>query len=211
MPKCSGHGTCVAGKKCTSKCKCDPGWTGNCCYKKDGSDVRDPHIRTFDGLKYDFQGNCSYVLVQDCIHKNPDFVIIAKHRSTKMRHGRHYAVVHGANILVGNDYVKLLQGREVLVNGVISSNKYMNLSSNLVIFTTDIEVRVKVMQSLEVVWDGDRNLHVSISSKMSGKVCGLLGDDDNDDTDDFIKPDGTMAQTIEEFGNSWLVPGSCNE
>lgn len=34
-------------------------------------------------------------------------------------------------------------------------------------------------------------------------MCGLCGDYNGSPDDDFIKPDGTLAANVNDFGNSW--------
>lgn len=34
-------------------------------------------------------------------------------------------------------------------------------------------------------------------------MCGLCGDYDGSPANDFAKPDGTMATSVNDFGNSW--------
>lgn len=34
-------------------------------------------------------------------------------------------------------------------------------------------------------------------------MCGLCGDYNGSPDNDFIKPDGTLAASVNDFGNSW--------
>ena len=34
-------------------------------------------------------------------------------------------------------------------------------------------------------------------------MCGLCGDYNGSPANDFTKPDGTMATSVNDFGNSW--------
>ena len=45
----------------------------------------DPHYITFDGLKYDYQGDCDYTLVKDCINSTdlPSFHLTVENIKNK--------------------------------------------------------------------------------------------------------------------------------
>jgi len=49
-------------------------------------------------------------------------------------------------------------------------------------------------------------VRVTTSTTNIGQLCGLLGTYNNNATDDLQTPDGNVVSTINEFGNSWLLP-----
>ncbi|XP_077865516.1 von Willebrand factor-like [Saccoglossus kowalevskii] len=63
------------------------------------------------------------------------------------------------------------------------------------------------------VWfNGNGLVDVAIDEKYHGKVCGLLGNANDDPDDDFQKLTSNgleLVSDVNEFANSWVVPGSC--
>ncbi|XP_006824087.1 BMP-binding endothelial regulator protein-like [Saccoglossus kowalevskii] len=68
-----------------------------------------------------------------------------------------------------------------------------------------------VKPAVSVNWD--RHSHaIAIGfedSEMIGKVCGLLGNADGNPHNDFVMADGKRTSDSSDFGNSWMIPGSC--
>ena len=50
-----------------------------------------------------------------------------------------------------------------------------------------------------------------IDPENAGLLSGLFGDFDGNPDNDFRMPNGTQAEDEIEFGESWLVPGSCKK
>ena len=46
---------------------------------------------------------------------------------------------------------------------------------------------------------------VNMPCKYNGNVCGLLGNADQDPTNDNVMPNGEIASSDAELGDSWLV------
>ena len=44
-----------------------------------------------------------------------------------------------------------------------------------------------------------------------GKVAGLLGVYDNEPSNDLMTPDSTIEESLDDFVNSWRLPGQCFE
>ncbi|XP_077862815.1 mucin-2-like [Saccoglossus kowalevskii] len=86
-------------------------------------------------------------------------------------------------------------------NGRIKVDKY------------DEHVKISLDSKFTLLWNGKGRAVPTLDASMFGKVCGLLGNaDDNPDNDMQMRmPDGTMKTTsdVNKFGNSWVIPGSC--
>lgn len=56
-----------------------------------------------------------------------------------------------------------------------------------------------------VMWDKQGNVKIGVTKKLITKVDGLCGYYNNKPNDDKRKPDGNLAKTTPEFGDSWAL------
>nr|XP_019607131.1 PREDICTED: kielin/chordin-like protein isoform X1 [Rhinolophus sinicus] len=160
----------------------------------------DPHYRTFDGRLLHFQGSCSYVLAKDC--RGGDFSV---HVTNDDRGRSGVAWTQEVAVLLGDVAVRLLQGRVVTVDGrtvdlpfLQERLLYVELRGHTVILHTQ--------PGLQVLWDGQSQVEVSVPGSYRGQICGLCGNFNGFAQDDLQGPEGLLLPTEAAFGNSWQVP-----
>ncbi|XP_029773931.1 kielin/chordin-like protein [Suricata suricatta] len=160
----------------------------------------DPHYRTFDGRLLHFQGSCSYVLAKDC--RGGDFSV---HVTNDNRGRRGVAWTQEVAVLLGDVAVRLLQGREVTVDGRPVALPFLQ-EPLLYVELRRRTVILHAQPGLQVLWDGQSQVEVSVPSSYRGHMCGLCGDFNGFAQDDLQGPDGVLLPTEAAFGNSWQVP-----
>lgn len=186
----------------------------------------DLEYRTFDRLKYHFLGEHSYVLVHT--HNLPnhlqDIYIEGIHShveddeddsSSEESHSRQarddddddseedeaHPRLRELKIRVYNYTVELKPKRKLVVNGVrtklpFSPNPGLNIRKHSHIYLeTDF--------GLSVEFDGRHEADITLPHQYRGLVRGLCGNYDRRKRNDRMKPDGTMAATVQELGESW--------
>ena len=57
---------------------------------------------------------------------------------------------------------------------------------------------------LALRWDGSGHVRITVSSSWQGQLCGLCGNYNNDASDDFMFPNGSVTTSVNDFGSSWL-------
>lgn len=77
---------------------------------------------------------------------------------------------------------------------------------NLWITQEGINIIVQASFGLTVLYDTSSYVRVTVPSTYQGHMCGLGGNFNGDERDDFMLPSGESAQTVDEFGASWQVP-----
>ncbi|XP_063798277.1 IgGFc-binding protein-like [Pseudophryne corroboree] len=195
--KCRARETC---KMSNGKPVCSP-YSEAYCHA-----VGDPHYRTFDGRYYDFQGTCSYTVAKTCGNDSglPTFNIEAKNKNrgnTRVSYIGYVAIQVYENTVsvVRGEYgfVRLNNQRQALPLSLNSGQVRLYQSGGFLVLETDF--------SLKVYYDWNSILKIQISTSLSGSVCGLCGNYNGNPSDDLMKPDGTRAPNMIEFGKSWEV------
>ncbi|XP_058580326.1 kielin/chordin-like protein isoform X1 [Neofelis nebulosa] len=160
----------------------------------------DPHYRTFDGRLLHFQGSCSYVLAKDC--RGGDFSV---HVTNDNRGRRGVAWTQEVAVLLGDVAVRLLQGKEVTVDGRPVALPFLQ-EPLLYVELRRRTVILHAQPGLQVLWDGQSQVEVSVPSSYRGQMCGLCGNFNGFAQDDLQGPEGLLLPTEAAFGNSWQVP-----
>jgi len=198
---------------CSTRCTCQQGGYFDCkaqrCFA-DGPTCYgwgDPHYGSFDSRTFDFQGDCEYILSQPC--NSSEFIITG----TNTAINSHVSVTSAVRIIVHSKGLEIYLTRggsvAVTVNGVLQTNnrgKMVHHSTGVEVFKTGghIIVLLEISFPVKVTWDGSHRVDITVSSRWQGKLCGLCGNYNNDASDDFMLPDGTITNLANEFGRSWL-------
>nr|XP_021136217.1 alpha-tectorin-like [Columba livia] len=98
----------------------------------------------------------------------------------------------------------LQNGQYYEVNGVkvdlpvdLNHQVRVAIKGHYVVIDTSIGIQVK--------FDGDQELFVLVDESLKGQLCGLCGTFNDNQLDDFLKPDQVLEQDANKFGDSWLV------
>ncbi|KAM9071499.1 von Willebrand factor isoform 1-T6 [Megaptera novaeangliae] len=167
------------------------------------------HFKSFDNRHFTFSGVCQYLLARDC--QDHSFSIIIETvqcaddpdavctRSVTVRlpsqHGNVVKLKHGGGVAVdGQDVqIPLLQGDLRIQHTVMAS------------------VHLSYGEDLQIDWDGRGRLLVKLSPVYSGRTCGLCGNYNGNQGDDFLTPAGLVEPLVEHFGNAWKLRADCED
>uniref|UniRef100_H3A4Z5 Tectorin alpha n=1 Tax=Latimeria chalumnae TaxID=7897 RepID=H3A4Z5_LATCH len=163
--------------------------------------VGDPHYTTFDGFRYDFQGNCTYVLAEVCNASEAwnYFSIRVKNRNWA---GLPVSVTAAVSILVYGSEIHFQQGT-VTVNGLSVNLPLVLNGGNISIHQSGIYTTLTTGFGLTVRYDMIHALSVTLSSRYRGKICGLCGNFNGVGSDDLRNRSGALADNPYQFAVDW--------
>ncbi|XP_040264818.1 mucin-5AC-like [Bufo bufo] len=188
--------TCIKGKWKCEEFSC----TGSCSVEG-GS-----HISSFDGFRYSFNGDCSYVLA-----KHDDFTILADLRKC--------GGFGNKKSCLRNVVLVLQKGETVLTireNGVIFLN-WMQIQlpisvANITAFWSTsfyVNIHTTFNAVVQVQVKPDMQVYVTIGPSYHGQTVGLCGNFNNIQSDDFKVISGVSEGTAAAFANSWKSNSNC--
>ncbi|XP_040900961.1 IgGFc-binding protein-like [Toxotes jaculatrix] len=214
---------------CTTKCQCLNGQTKckpfTCkktehCVLKDGvrdcypasyatcQGAGDPHYRSFDNRRFDFQGTCIYVLSQ-YITKGSDqglvpFQVLVQNENR----GRNKAVSYTKSVslsVFGNLTVSMSRAGpgKILLNSQSVNLPYSMEDGKLSLFRRGYFGVVTTHFGLTLKFNWNSHVSLTLPSSYSSATTGLCGNYNGKAGDDLLTPDGTQAKHINAFGHSW--------
>ncbi|KAJ4930907.1 hypothetical protein JOQ06_025210, partial [Pogonophryne albipinna] len=176
----------------------------------------DPHYRTFDGRRFDFQGTCVYQLVGLCSQQQglvPFKVTVQNdHRGSKaVSYTRTVTFsIYGITLTISREYPhKVLVSTDLELNGQLASLP-LDYNDELVVFLSGGTAVVETDAGITVTFDWRGRVSVSLPSNYQGAVCGLCGNYNGKAQDDLTMRNGQTSKNGAELGESWqvaLVPG----
>ncbi|XP_041453704.1 zonadhesin-like [Lytechinus variegatus] len=219
--QCSS-GPCGNNEECTIKrgvrdCYCEDEYSRDDnqeCVRDPGRCVvrGDPHYRTFDRHRYDFQGDCEYTLIRPCNHDNSsleDFHLWGNNRKNSPSDRVSY--MRGFTLEYNGTSYRVESGNKVFFNG-------RRLSGSLFSYGNDVRIQwdseylyLVTSFGLQVVYDGKHTADIDLSYDYWTKTCGLCGTFDGDDGNEYRRQDGSQTPYLTVFTQDWVVdPSTCN-
>ncbi|XP_075763601.1 IgGFc-binding protein-like [Pelodiscus sinensis] len=163
-----------------------------------------PHYHIFDGLTFDFEGTCKYTLSKYCGPPGnlPDFTV-------KVENEHRGAITASWTRLVELDVygqhiaAAAREHGQVQVNGSLVNLPLVLASGKLYAYYTGSSVVVQTEFGLSVSYDWSHYVTITIPETYSGLLCGLGGDFNGNQSDDFRMPNGSVAPNLVSFVTSW--------
>ncbi|NWV44253.1 MUC2L protein, partial [Grantiella picta] len=168
----------------------------------------DPHYMTFDGLYYSYQGNCTYVLVEEINKKVDNFGVYIDNYHCDVRD-----VVSCPRTLIVRHETQEVRLRtaqpntlqvEVTVNNQLVALPYKKFGVR--IYESGINRVVEIPElKMNVTYNG---LSFSIRmpySLFGNNTQGQCGTCNNNTADDCMLPDGNIAENCETMADHWQV------
>ncbi|MBN3292586.1 MUC2 protein, partial [Polypterus senegalus] len=187
--------TCVCQSgtwQCTNK-KCP----GTCTIYGGG------HYLTYDGLRYEFEGDCEYIATEDNCKdpsKNSTFSVITENvpcGTTGVTCSK------SIKVYLGETELKLGDGK-VQLQPLEKQQKV-----NFKVHRIGIYYAVETDIGLTLLWDRRTTVYITLAPDYKGQVCGLCGNFDDNTKNDFTTRNQLIVVSPMEFGNSWKVSSSC--
>ena len=116
-----------------------------------------------------------------------------------------FAWTKAVSVLIGPHLrISLQQRLRVKVNGRRVSLPFEE-AGVLALMEGGHSVTLRTTFGLRIIWDGDSYLEVSISPRYKNHMCGLCGNYNNVENDDFVGRNGALYFDSNEFGETWRV------
>ncbi|KAM9279244.1 IgGFc-binding protein [Morus bassanus] len=113
-------------------------------------------------------------------------------------------VISGGQCVSMSNCGCLQNGKYYEVNGVqvyppvdLNHEARVAIKGHYVVIDTSLGIQVK--------FDGDQEVFILVDKSLKGQLCGLCGTFNDNQLDDFLKPDKVLEQDPNKFGDSWLV------
>ncbi|KAF2977178.1 hypothetical protein EK904_007963 [Melospiza melodia maxima] len=148
------------------------------------------HISTYDTKHYDHHGDCTYVLSKDCTDEK--FTILAELRKCGLT---------DTETCLKSVTLNMNKGQTLPISA--ANVTMFRPSSFFMIMDTSFGVQV------EVQFTPVMQVFVRLDASFKNQTCGLCGNFNNIQSDDFKVISGIIEGTASAFANTWKTQASC--
>ncbi|XP_071073993.1 mucin-2 [Dasypus novemcinctus] len=168
----------------------------------------DPHFRTFDGLYYSYQGNCTYMLVEEVNPSGDDFGVYIDNYHCDVQDEvscpRTIIVRHKTQeVLVKTVHVMPMQ-MQVQINSQVVALPYEKYG--LRVYESGINYMVDIPELGALIAYNGLSFSVRLPYRLFGNnTKGQCGTCNNNTADDCMLPSGERVDSCELAADSWVV------
>ncbi|XP_009890327.1 PREDICTED: mucin-5AC, partial [Charadrius vociferus] len=166
------------------------------------------HISTYDKKHYDHHGDCTYVLSKHC--KGEIFTILVELRKCGLTDTETCLKTVTLNMNKGQTLIEVKPDGGVFVNSIYTQLPFS--AANATVFRPSsffIIMQTKLGVHLEVQITPIMQVFVRLDPIFKDQTCGLCGNFNNIQTDDFKAISGIIEGTATAFANTWRTQASC--
>lgn len=169
----------------------------------------DPHVVTFDQVKYDYMGSCTYIL---SAAQTGEWMVYGTFKPCGDK-TKQLSCIVSITVIYGNELVQFLrmyrvnyQGREFMVGKGQSQTIGQMRIENI-----DMKYTISLGSTgIKVIWDGITTSQICLPKKCQAGVMGMCSNADCDPNNEFNYRGRNLgpARTSSAFANSWAVQES---
>ncbi|XP_075422777.1 uncharacterized protein LOC142463850 [Ascaphus truei] len=166
------------------------------------------HITSFDATRYTFHGDCSYVLSKTC--DGNKFSVLGELRQCGLTNTETCLKSITLNLNDGKDLIYIKSGGSIFVNSIYTQLPVS--SASVTIFkpsTFFIIVQTKIGIQLQIQLVPTMQIYITVDPSFKNHVCGLCGNFNNIQADDFRVLSGVIEGTGSSFANTWKTQADC--
>ncbi|XP_069079243.1 mucin-5AC-like [Pleurodeles waltl] len=193
-----GSCTCTGGQWSCKQLPC----TGTCSVEG-GS-----HIATYDSTKYTVHGDCSYVLSKLC--GGNQFTVLGELRKCGLTDSETCLKSVALSLNGGQTVIVIKPCGSVFVNWIYTQLPVS--AANVTIFRPSsffIIVETQLGLQLQIQLVPIMQVYMRLEPEYQGKTCGLCGNFNDVQADDFTAISGIIEGTAAAFANTWKTSASC--
>ncbi|XP_072317580.1 IgGFc-binding protein-like [Eucyclogobius newberryi] len=166
----------------------------------------DPHYKTFDGKKFDFQGTCVYQLTALC-SEDPELVPFEVYVQNNNRGNKAVSLTKLVEVKVFSISIVITQTHKghILVNNELVNLPISLQDGDVNVYKSGMYAVVHTNFGLKVIFNWQSAVFVTLPSVYMGAVCGLCGNYNDKPADDLIPKNGNNPANPADFGASWRV------
>ncbi|XP_075828912.1 mucin-5B [Microtus pennsylvanicus] len=166
------------------------------------------HVFTYDEKLYNVHGDCSYVLSKKCAESG--FTVLVDLRKCGLTDTENCLKAVTLNLNSGDMVIRIQANGAVFLNSIFTQLPMS--AANVTIFSPSsffIVVQTGMGLQLQVQLVPVMQVFVRLDPSYHGQMCGLCGNFNQNQADDFTALSGVVEGTGAAFSNTWKTQASC--
>ncbi|XP_038166954.1 mucin-5B [Arvicola amphibius] len=166
------------------------------------------HVFTYDEKLYNVHGDCSYVLSKKCADSG--FTVLVDLRKCGLTDTENCLKAVTLNLNSGDMVIRIQANGALFLNSIFTQLPMS--AANVTIFSPSsffIVVQTGMGLQLQVQLVPIMQVFVRLDPSYHGQMCGLCGNFNQNQADDFTALSGVVEGTGAAFSNTWKTQASC--